>query len=76
MGIDIFRYGLSPQLFINMAVRLFVIFCILPIHEFAHAYTAHKLGDDTARLSGRMTLNPLAHVDPFGALMVILVGFG
>ena len=76
MGLDMFRYGLTPQLFINMAVRLFVIFCILPIHEFAHAYTAHKLGDDTARLSGRMTLNPLAHVDPIGALMVIFVGFG
>lgn len=76
MGLDMFRYGLTPQLFINMSVRLFVIFCILPIHEFAHAYTAHKLGDDTARLSGRMTLNPLAHVDPIGALMVIFVGFG
>ena len=76
MIFDLIRNGLSTDLIINMCVRVFIIFCILPVHEFAHAYTAHKLGDDTARLSGRMTLNPLAHVDTFGALMVLLAGFG
>ncbi len=66
-------FGLSIE---KILVRLFIAVCILPFHEFAHAYTAHKLGDDTARLSGRMTINPLAHIDPFGVLMMLLVGVG
>ena len=76
MIFDLIRDGLSFDLIINLMVRVFVIFCVLPIHEFAHAYVSHKLGDDTARLSGRMTTNPLAHIDPIGALMIILAGFG
>lgn len=76
MIFDLMRDGLSFDLIINLMVRVFVIFCVLPVHEFAHAFVAHKLGDDTARLKGRMTLNPLAHIDPFGALMTILAGFG
>ena len=56
----------------------FVIAIVLGItvHEFMHAYTAHRLGDDTARLMGRMSLNPLAHLDPFGTLLLVLAGFG
>ncbi len=76
MIFDLINNGLSTDLIVNMCVRVFIIFCVLPIHEFAHAYTAHKLGDDTARLSGRMTLNPLAHIDPLGALMILVAGFG
>lgn len=76
MFTDLIRNGLTIELVINLCVRVFTIFCVLPIHEFAHAYVANKLGDDTARLSGRMTLNPMAHIDPMGALMMILVGFG
>lgn len=76
MIFDLIRDGLSFDLIINLMVRVFVIFCVLPIHEFAHAFVAHKLGDDTARLKGRMTANPLAHIDPIGALMIILAGFG
>lgn len=64
------------QLLMSAGVRIFVIFCVLPVHEFAHAKTAHWLGDDTARLKGRMTLNPMAHIDLIGALMIFLVGFG
>jgi len=41
-----------------------------------HAYTAHRLGDDTARLLGRLSLNPMAHLDPFGTLLLVLAGFG
>ena len=55
---------------------LFVIFCILPLHEFAHGWVANKLGDPTARLEGRLTLNPLASVDPMGSLALLLFGFG
>lgn len=55
---------------------LFVIFCILPFHEFAHGWTANKLGDPTAKLEGRLTMNPLASVDPMGAFALIFFGFG
>lgn len=62
--------------FINICVVLFVVFCTMPVHEFAHAYAAHKLGDDTAKLSGRLTLNPLAHIDFSGLALIVLFGFG
>ena len=76
MIFDLIRGGLSMDLIVNMMARLFIIFCVLPFHEFAHAFVAQKFGDDTARLKGRLTLNPLAHVDPIGALMIIVAGFG
>ena len=76
MLFDLFRGGLTMELVLKLCARLFVVFCIAPIHEFAHALIAHKLGDDTAKLSGRLTINPLAHIDPIGALMIMLVGFG
>lgn len=48
----------------------------ITVHEFAHAYTADRLGDPTPGLQGRLTLNPLAHLDPLGTLMLFLVRFG
>jgi Zn-dependent protease len=56
----------------------FVIAILLGItvHEFMHAYAATRLGDDTARLLGRLSLNPMAHLDPFGTLLIVLAGFG
>jgi len=48
----------------------------ITVHEFMHAYAANRLGDDTARLMGRMSLNPMAHLDPFGTLLIVLAGFG
>lgn len=48
----------------------------ITIHEFAHAFAADRLGDPTPRVQGRLTLNPLAHLDPLGTLMLILVRFG
>lgn len=74
--IDYLRNGEYALLFIQIASLLFVVFCTLPVHEYAHARTAVKLGDDTPRLAGRLTLNPMAHLDPIGALMILLVGFG
>lgn len=56
--------------------RLVVIFTTLPIHECAHGWMAHKLGDDTAARQGRLTLNPLAHIDPYGGILLFLTGFG
>ena len=55
---------------------LLIIFLILPFHEWAHAFTASKLGDTEVKYRGRLTLNPLAHIDPFGALALLLFGFG
>ena len=48
----------------------------LPFHEYAHAWTANKLGDPTARWQGRLTLNPMRHLDPFGALLMLFTGIG
>lgn len=45
-------------------------------HEFAHAYVAYKFGDMTAKKQGRLTLNPLQHLDPFGTLLILIAGFG
>lgn len=54
-----------------------IILCIaLPFHEFAHAWTAVRLGDPTPRREGRLTLNPRAHLDVLGSLMFVVAGFG
>ena len=53
-----------------------VVFLSTPIHEFAHAYSAVKLGDPTPKYMGRTTLNPFAHIDNVGALLILLFGFG
>ena len=55
---------------------IFVIVFILPLHELAHGWVAYKLGDPTAKLEKRLTLNPLASVDPFGTVWLFLFGFG
>jgi len=55
---------------------LLAIVISLSFHEFGHAWTAKKFGDDTAERMGRLTLNPIAHIDPIGLLMVATVGFG
>ena len=52
------------------------ILMALTFHECAHAYVAHRYGDDTAQKSGRLTLNPLRHLDPLGTIMIFLVQFG
>ena len=76
MLLDLFRYGFSSEVVIGLLATVFVVFCTLPIHEYAHALVATKLGDDTPRLKGRLTIAPLAHIDVMGALMILLVGFG
>ncbi len=56
--------------------RIIVLLTAFSVHEFAHAWTADYFGDDTPRFNGRLTLNPLAHLDPMGSLMLIIAGFG
>src|SRR3989339_661935 len=63
----------NPLVFLFLAVVLIVS---LAIHEFAHAYASDKLGDPTAKSLGRLTLNPLAHLDPVGTLLMLVAGFG
>ena len=53
-----------------------VVFLTLPVHEFAHGFIADKLGDPTPRYQGRLTLNPIAHIDPIGAIGILLFGVG
>ena len=61
-----------PQL-ITYGIILLTCF---PVHEFAHAWVANYFGDTTPRANGRLTLNPLAHLDPIGSLLMIVAGFG
>ncbi len=68
--------GNMTEVIIGILSSLFVIFCTMPIHEYSHALVADKLGDPTARYQGRLSLNPLKHIDYVGALMILLVGFG
>ena len=53
-----------------------ILLVALPVHEFAHAWTANQLGDDTPRLAGRLTLNPLSHLDVIGSFLLLFGGFG
>ncbi len=61
---------------VNLLIKALVLFTALPVHECAHAWVASKLGDNTARYQGRITLNPMKHLDLFGSLAMLLVGFG
>ena len=54
----------------------FVVFVCSPIHELAHGWVAYKLGDKTAKSEGRLTFNPIKHIDPIGMIMILLFGFG
>jgi len=63
----------NPIVFVIIAVGIILA---LTIHEFAHAWVADRLGDPTPRYQGRVTLNPLAHLDPIGTAAIFLAGFG
>ncbi|MBR3609988.1 MAG: site-2 protease family protein [Oscillospiraceae bacterium] len=60
----------------TLVLRIIVALIALPIHEYAHGYSAYRMGDYTAERQGRLTLNPLAHFDPIGTIAIILFGFG
>ncbi|MEX1018052.1 MAG: site-2 protease family protein [Litorilinea sp.] len=64
---------ISPARLLAVAM---IIFVALPVHEYAHAAMAVALGDPTPRLQGRYTLNPLVHIDPMGAILILFAGFG
>ena len=68
--------GSPLQILYTFLALAIVLFTGIPFHEFAHGWTAERFGDRTARLSGRLTVNPFAHFDLFGTLMLFLVGVG
>jgi Zn-dependent protease len=87
LGLALLAYGFISHSLVSPVQRAaddpvgFIAFVIaivlgITVHEFMHAYAAHRLGDDTARLLGRLSLNPMAHLDPFGTLLLVLAGFG
>lgn len=61
---------------LDVVFNLLALLVAIDIHEFSHALAAERLGDPTPRLQGRLTLNPLAHLDPIGTILLILVHFG
>jgi len=63
----------NPLAFFLWAIALIIA---ITIHEFSHAWAADRLGDPTPRVSGRLNLNPLSHLDPVGTLAILLIGFG
>ena len=69
-------FRLYPDHLEVLIILIPVLIFALCFHEFSHALVAYYLGDDTAKRQGRLTLNPLAHLDPIGSLMILLVGFG
>jgi Zn-dependent protease len=72
-GEAIFMLDLDPRILIS---RIFVLLTAFAVHEFAHAWTADRFGDSTPRDNGRLTLNPMAHLDVMGSLMLVFAGFG
>jgi len=69
----VFDLQITPEKVLLVAIFLLIAF---PIHEFAHAFVAWRLGDSTARLFGRLSLNPIVHFDPLGGLMLIITAIG
>lgn len=77
MLFEIIRSGASiPEIIIEVTMLIMVLSFTFSSHEFMHAWVAERMGDDTPRRQGRITLNPLAHIDPFGTIMLLLAGFG
>ena len=77
---DLFDFIAGKSDIVTVVLSFFSVFVIIflcfPIHECAHAFVAHKLGDNTASEQGRLTLNPLSHIDPMGALCMAVCSIG
>ncbi len=66
----------SPERLLGLVLTIPGVLIAITFHEFAHAFAADKLGDDTPRMQGRLTLNPLHHLDPIGSILLLTAGFG
>lgn len=69
-------FGNGIEGILSLLITVFCVFLSLSFHEFAHGYAAYKMGDNTAKSMGRLNLNPFSHLDPIGALCLLLFGFG
>lgn len=72
----VLQYVTNPGALFALLVSIPGVLVAITFHEFAHGYAAYKLGDNTAKNEGRLSLNPLDHLDPIGTLMLLLAGFG
>lgn len=73
---DLFSGGFAKEALVQIMLLIPVILISLTVHEYSHGYAAYKCGDLTARNLGRLTLNPLKHLDPIGTIMMLIFGFG
>ena len=73
---NVFQNLTSENFLLNLVLTLPAVLIAITFHEYAHAWTADKLGDDTPRNQGRLTLNPIAHLDPIGTVLLVFAGFG
>ncbi len=69
-------FDFSVEYVLSLLYALPGVLLALSVHEFSHGYVASKFGDPTAKLSGRLTLNPIKHIDIFGFISMLIVGFG
>lgn len=76
VGIALIQYATNPAQIIGLLLSAPGVLIAITFHEFAHGYAAYKLGDNTAKNQGRLSLNPFAHLDPIGTLMLLVAGFG
>jgi Zn-dependent protease len=70
------QYAANPGSLVALLISIPGVLLAITFHEFAHGYAAYKLGDNTAKDEGRLSLNPLDHLDPIGTLMLLFAGFG
>lgn len=70
------NYINNPTELLTLLLTLPGVIIAITFHEFAHAWTAYKLGDNTPKMQGRVNLNPLSHIDPFGFAMLVFVHIG
>ncbi len=76
MIVSMFQNGFSQESIVYFLLLIPIVLFSLSLHEVCHGYAAYLCGDPTARNLGRLTLNPLKHLDPIGTIMMLLVGFG
>ena len=72
----VIQYAANPGQLIGLLLSAPGVLIAITFHEFAHGYATYLLGDDTAKREGRLSLNPFAHLDPIGTLMLLVAGFG
>ena len=76
MIFNLLSEGVSAQSFIYIIFFVVIFFMTITVHECAHGYIAYRLGDPTAKYMGRLTLNPVRHIDPIGLILIMVIGFG